>query len=145
MMRNPNLSMSNFEWLMFGMILGKTKGITTWIILLEHCYFEMWPDCMWFMRRSGRFCLIWPITDGLACGMFLFPLCHSHNPSLRAEPRACSYYMLCFCLSIAVLKDVCSYFFKIIYCIKRICETLDVHMFLQYMCSLSLVSICPLP
>ncbi len=55
----------------------------------------MWPDHTWFMWSWDRLCLIWPITDGLACSMFLFPQCHSHNPSPRAEPRACSYNILC--------------------------------------------------
>ena len=59
--------------------------------------FEMWRDHVWFMWSRGRLCLIWPITDGLACSMFLFPQCHSHNPSPRAEPQVCSYNMLCVC------------------------------------------------
>lgn len=55
----------------------------------------MWPSHVWFMWSWGRLCLIWPITDGLACSMFLFPQCHSHNPSPRAEPKACLAVIIC--------------------------------------------------
>lgn len=55
----------------------------------------MWPGHVWFMWSWGRLCLIWPITDGLACSMFLFPQCHSHNPSPRAEPKACLAVIIC--------------------------------------------------
>lgn len=71
----------------------ESLGITKWMILLK--YFDMWSDWIWFMWSYGRLCLIWPITDGLACSMLLFPQRHSHNPSLRAEPWAYSYDMLC--------------------------------------------------
>lgn len=71
----------------------ESLGITKWMILLK--YFDMWSDWIWFMWSYGRLCLIWPITDGLARSMLLFPQRHSHNPSLRAEPWAYSYDMLC--------------------------------------------------
>lgn len=58
-------------------------------------YFDMLSVDIWFMWSEGRLCLIWPITDGLACNIFLFPQCHSHNPSLRAEPKSCSSNILC--------------------------------------------------
>lgn len=77
-------------------------------MLLKYCYFEMWPDHIWFMWSWGRLCLFWPITDGLACSMFLFPQCHSHNPSPTAEPQACTYNMLCVCKSADARMGVCS-------------------------------------
>lgn len=84
-------------------------------ILLKYHYFSMPPDHIWFMLSWVRLCLIWPITDGLACSMFLFPQCQSHNPSLRLEPQACSIIYSVFAW-LWMCEQVCSCGYTAMYC-----------------------------
>lgn len=83
---NPSLSLSVRS------ISLKCYKLTNLYYCWNTTFFGVWPDHKWFMWSRGRLRLIWPITDGLACSMFLFPQRHSCNPSpgAKPQPRSCA-------------------------------------------------------